>query len=320
MNRVEDVKIGLLKREEVPEANRIFRVAFGTFLGLPDPAAFAGDREMLVARWPAKHVTMLAARKGGRLIGSNLLTRWGSFGFFGPLTVLPEYWGRGVAKALMQASVDRFDRDGLTRTALFTFAHSTKHVGLYRTFGYWPGYLTALMKYEPQPHSIPDGEVAAPTLLSQQSRAAREKMIEQCRRLTNRLDTGLDLSEEIRSLLAQKIGDVVLTFTRGTLDAFALCHHGAGSEAGTKLCYVKFAAARSGAGAAQRFDRMLDALDAFALARGVPIEAGVNMAREDAFRRMIAHGYKPVSQGISMQRPHTPGYNRGDAYALDDWR
>lgn len=320
MSLLEDVKIGLLKREELPEANRIFRVAFGTFLGLPDPAAFAGDREMLTARWPAKHVTMLAARKDGRLIGSNLLTRWGSFGFFGPLTVLPEYWGRGVAKALMQATVDRFDRNGLARTALFTFAHSTKHVGLYRKFGYWPGYLTALMKYEPEPATAPNGRSDAPALLSQQPKAAREQTILQCRRLTNRLDRGLDLTDEIRLVIAQRMGDVLLTFTRGALDSFAICHHGAGTEAGTKLCYVKFAATRPGPGAEKRFERLLDALDAFALARGVAIEAGVNMAREDAFRRMIDHGYKPVTQGVSMQRPHVAGYNRADAYVIDDWR
>jgi len=317
MARPEAVTIGPLKREELPEANRIFRVAFGTFLGLPDPAAFAGDREMVTARWHAKHITMLAARSNGRLVGSNLLTRWGSFGFFGPLTVLPEFWNRGVAKALMQATIDRFDRDGIGRTALFTFAHSTKHVGLYRSFGYWPGYLTALMKYEPQQ---PDGTAVAPVLLSQLAKLAREQAIDQCRRLTNRLDRGLDLTGEIRLLLAQKLGDVPLTFTRGTLDSFAVCHHGAGSEAGTKLCYVKFAAARSGPGAAERFDRMLDALDGFALARGVPIEAGINMAREDAFRRMLAHGYKPMTQGVAMQRPHLPGFNRPDAFVLDDWR
>jgi GNAT superfamily N-acetyltransferase len=320
MPRLDDLKIGLLKREELPEANRIFRVAFGTFLGMPDPAAFAGDREMVTARWPAKHITMLAARINGRLVGSNVLTRWGSFGFFGPLTILPEFWNQGVAKALMQATIDRFDRDGIRRSALFTFAHSTKHVGLYRAFGYWPGYLTALMKREPQPPSIADAKAAAPVLLSQQSKAAREQIIQQCRRLTNRLDRGLDLTGEIRLLLAQKLGDVPVTFTRGTLDAFALCHQGPGSEAGTKLCYVKFAAARSGPGAAERFDRLLQALDAFAIARGVPIEAGINMAREHAFRRMLTHGYKPVSQGISMQRPHTPGYNRPDTFVLDDWR
>lgn len=318
MSRLDDVKIGLLKREEVPEANRIFRVAFGTFLGLPDPASFAGDREMLTSRWPSKHVTMLAARKDGRLIGSNVLTRWGSFGFFGPLTVLPEYWDRGVARALMEATVTRFDRDQLRRTALFTFAHSTKHVGLYRKFGYWPGYLTALMKHQPRPAA--DGQAEAPALLSTLPKAQRERVLEQCRALTHRLDTGLDVSEEIRSVIAQKIGDVVLVESGSTLDGFAICHYGPGSEGGAKLCYVKFAAARPGKGAAERFERLLRAIDAFALAQGVPIEVGINMAREDAFRRMLAHGYQAVTQGVAMQRPHEAGYNRADAYVLDDWR
>lgn len=321
MPRVEQLEVGLLDPKELFEADRIFRLAFGTFLGLPDPMAFAGDREMVTARWPGKHVTMLAARRNGRLIGSNVLTRWGAFGFLGPLTVLPEYWDRGVAQALMGATVDRFDRDGVTRTALFTFPHSTKHVGLYSRFGYWPGYLTALMKHDPKEHSARSGNAAAaPVFLSQLKDQAREEAIESCRKLTDELDRGLDLSSEIRLLLAQNIGEVVLNFTGDTLGAFAVCHQGKGSEGGTQLCYVKFAAARPGVGAGERFDRLLDAIDAFALLRGVLVEAGVNMAREDAFRRMIAHGYKPTVQGVAMQRPHAPGYNRADAYVLDDWR
>jgi hypothetical protein len=78
--------------------------------------------------------------------------------------------------------------------------------------------------------------------------------------------------------------------------------------------------ARSGAGAGERFDRLLDACDAFAASRGASIEAGVNMAREDAWRRMRAHGYRVAMQGVAMQRPHVEGFNRPDAYVIDDWR
>jgi hypothetical protein len=52
-------------------------------LGLPDGVEFMGD-------WHSPNAKVLAARDGGRLVGSNIVTRWGSFGFFGPLTVLPE--------------------------------------------------------------------------------------------------------------------------------------------------------------------------------------------------------------------------------------
>jgi hypothetical protein len=86
------MNVGLLKKTELEEADRIFRLAFGTFLGMPNPSAFAGDRDMLISRWHSPHVKVLAAREDGRLIGSNLITRWGSFAFFGPLTVVPEYW------------------------------------------------------------------------------------------------------------------------------------------------------------------------------------------------------------------------------------
>jgi len=80
---------------------------------------------------------------------------------------------------------------------------------------------------------------------------------------------------------------------------------------------MKFGAAR---GAGDRFDKLLDACEAFAASRGVTVEAGVNLAREDAYRRMRAREYRVVTQGVAMQRPHADGFNRADAYVIDDWR
>jgi hypothetical protein len=111
-----------------------------------------------------------------------------------------------------------------------------------------------------------------------------------------------------------------LTFKRSNLDGFAICLNGPGSEGGAKVCYIKFGAARSGAGADERFDKLLDACDAFAASRGASIEAGVNMARQDAYRRMRTHGYRALMQGVAMQSPHAEGFNRADAYVIDDWR
>ena len=310
------IKIGPLKETELNEADRIVRLAFGTFLGLPNPIEAMGDRSFLAPRWRSSNVKVLAARDGGRLIGSNVATRWGSFGFFGPLTVLPEYWNRGVAQRLLEATMKIFDRWGVRHTGLFTFAHSAAHVALYQKFGYWPRYLTAIMKREPEAAS----NLASPTLLSALNKPQREQAIEACRKLANKIDKGLDLTGEVRSVLAQRTGDVVLTYSRGVLDGFAVCMNGPGSEGGEKTCYVKFGAARSGAGAGERFDKLLDACDAFGSSRGAAMEAGVNLARDDAFRRMRAHGYRVAMQGVSMQRPHIDGFNRAGVYVVDDWR
>jgi GNAT superfamily N-acetyltransferase len=312
-NRV--IRVGPLKANELAEADRIVRLAFGTFLGIPNPLDFMGDRSFMTPRWRSAHVKVIAARDGGRLVGSNVVTRWGSFGFFGPLTVLPDYWNRGVAQRLLEATMKVFDKWGVRHTGLFTFAHSAKHVGLYQKFGYWPRYLTAVMTRSPEPKPA-----VAPLLLSALPKTRREQAIQACAKLTHKIDPGLDLSGEIRAAMAQRTGDVVLTYTRDVLDGFAICLTGPGSEGGNATCYIKFAAARSGAGAAKRFDKLLDACEAFAASRGVTIEAGVNLARDDAYRRMRAHGYRAAMQGVAMQRPHAPGFNRADAYVLDDWR
>ena len=314
------IKIGPLKQSELQEADRIFRLAFGTFIGLPHPSEFMGDRDFLISRWHAPNVRTLAARENDRLIGTNQLTRWGSFAFIGPLTVLPEYWDQGIAQRLLDATIKIFDRQGLKRTGLFTFAHSAKHVGLYQKFGYWPDYLTALMKHAPSSET-PAGKDAPDAIhMSALKTKDRGEALAACARLTNRIDKGLDLSDEIRNVLKRRAGEVLLTYTRNTLDGFAICIHGPGTEGGTTMCYIKFAAARSGPGAGARFDRLLDACDAFAFSRSVPIEAGINLAREDAYRRMRAHGYKAFAQGVSMQRPHAPGQDRRDVYVIDDWR
>jgi GNAT superfamily N-acetyltransferase len=314
------IKVGRLKQSELEEADRIVRVAFGTFLGIPNPLEFMGDRNFMAPRFRSAHVKVIAAREDGRLIGSNVVTRWGSFGFFGPLTVLPEYWDRGVAKQLLEATITIFDGWGLRHTGLFTFAHSAKHVGLYQKFGYWPRYLTAIMTRMPETGPVPANRADAPALLSGFTKSQREQAIQACGKLTHKIDKGLDLAEEIRAVLKQRTGDIVLTYTRGTLDAFAVCLNGPGTEGGAKTCYVKFGAARGGSGAGERFKKLLDACEAFAASRGASVEAGVNLAREDAYRRMRARGYRVTTQGVAMQRPHAAGFNRADAYVIDDWR
>jgi GNAT superfamily N-acetyltransferase len=317
----QSIKVGLLKQSELEEADRIVRLAFGTFLGLPNPLDFMGDRNFIQPRFRSNHVKIIAAREGGRLIGSNVATRWGSFGFFGPLTVLPEYWDRGVAQRLLEATMTIFDGWGLRHSGLFTFPQSAKHVRLYQKFGYWPRYLTALMTHTPEANLAPRANHAdVPALLSALAKGQREQAIQACGKLTHKIDKGLDLGGEIRAALAHRGGDVVLTYTRAILDGFGVCLNGKGSEGGEKTCYVKFAAARGGAGAGERFDKLLDACDAFAASRGATVEAGVNLARQDAYRRMRAHGYRVTTQGVAMQRPHAEGFNRADAYVIDDWR
>ena len=48
--------------------------------------------------------------------------------------------------------------------------------------------------------------------------------------------------------------------------------------------------------------------------------AGTNMARHEAYRYLVARGYRTDIQGVGMHKGNDPGYCRPGVYALDDWR
>ena len=103
--------------------------------------------------------------------------------------------------------------------------------------------------------------------------------------------------------------------------AFAVCHYGPRSEAGADNCFVKFGAVRDGPSAAHDYSRLLDACAALATAVAMPkLLAGVNMARHEAYRHLVARGFRTEVQGVTMHRHNDPGYCRPGVYVLDDWR
>ena len=306
-----------LSEADIPEAQRIIRVAFGTFLGAPDPETFWSDLDYARGRFGAEHTAAFAAEDGGKLIGTNFATRWGSVGFFGPVTIRPDVWDGGAGQRLVRAVCDVFDAWGVRHAGLCTFPQSTKHVWTYGKFGFFPRFLTAVM-------ALPAKAGAATGALrySDLPEAQRREIERGIRDLTEQLYPGLDLGAEIRTVLARKLGDtLVLLGGDSKVEAFAVCHWGPASEAGAGNLYVKFGAVRPGAGVEARFDALFDACNALAEAVGMPnLLAGVNTGRDAAYRQMQKRGFKTQFQTVTMHRPNEPGYSRSELFVLDDWR
>jgi predicted N-acetyltransferase YhbS len=304
-----------LREGDLDAADRIFRQAFGTFLGLRDPLAFAGDSDWVRTRWRADPSLALAAELDGELVGSNFATRWGSVGFFGPLTVRPDLWDRGIARRLLDATMPLFDTAGVRQVGLFTFSNSPKHLALYQRFGFWPQFLTAVL-------DGPTAEAAGdPVRWSRLSSPERLRLLDAARALTDAVHPGLDVTHEIRAIEMQQLGDVVLLPAGDRLDGLAVCHCGAGSEAGSGACYVKFGAIRPAPHAPERFAALLDACAALARTRGLErLVAGVNTARRGAYRELLARGMRIAILGVSMQRGGDPAYDHPDSFVVDDWR
>ena len=302
-----------LREDDLPVASEICSTAFATFLGMNR----SGDADRVRTRWLMDPDAAIAADLYGQLVGSNFAANWGSIGFFGPLSVRPDLWGRGIAQKLLEPTMELFGTWGIRHLGLFTFSQSPMHVGLYQKFGFWPRYLTAVMSKPADPcrqapewsrytQVAPDGQLQA---------------LNACRDLADTLYDGLDLTKEILAVATQKTGDTVLLWDGSQLEGFAICHMGAGSEAGTGVCLIKFGAARSGPKAAASFERLLDACEALAVSYRVDrLTGGANAGRPEAYEAMRRHGFRPDFLGVIMDRPNEPGYNREGVYVIDDWR
>ena len=123
-------------------------------------------------------------------------------------------------------------------------------------------------------------------------------------------------------MAARTLGDTALLWDQDSrLAGFAVCHWGPASEAGAGCCFAKFAAVRRGPGAQERFSALLDTCAGLAREAGMTnVLAGVNLAREEAYRQMLARGFRTVIQGVTMHRPNETGYSAPGLYILDDWR
>lgn len=218
---VRDISVRRMEEKDLAEADRIMRLAFGTFIGLPDPMAFMGDAQYVRTRWKANPGAAFVAEQEGEIVGSNLATSWGSVGFFGPLTVRPDYWDRGVGKLLMQPVLECFENWGTRHAGLFTFAQSQKHVSLYQQFGFWPRFLTAVMS---TPVVQPSSDSVVETF-SQLAKTDRDAVLFECHKLTDAIYQGLDVGDEIRAVDDQNLGETVLLRGGGKVRGLAVCHY-----------------------------------------------------------------------------------------------
>lgn len=303
-----NLAIRAMRQSDLAAADRVFRLAFGTWFQVPDPMQFRGDAALFEPRLSANPDGGVVAEADGEIVALGFASHWGSLGVLGPIAVLPHLWRQGVARQVIGPVLEIFAGWRCPLAGLFTFPQSATHLRLYQEFGFWPRHLTPVM-------AKPVG--AAPAVPGALSLKGERGLAGQCRALTEAAMPGLDLGREIATVLDGGIGDVIAVAEGSKLDGFAICHTGAGSEGGTKGFYVKFALARSGDG----FAALLAACEAEAARRGVAaVSAGVSTGRHPAYRMMVERGYRTQLMGVQMLRPWREGFDRPDVWAIDDWR
>jgi len=149
----------------------------------------------------------------GRVVGFIFSRTWGSVGWFGTFSVLPEYQGRGIGKRLIAASVDymrRAPQPGRV-IGLETMPDSPYNLGLYLRMGFQARFLTFLLGKTLERPVVSGVDLPR---WSAANAETQERWLADLRNATGQIQPGLDYSKEIISTARHNLGQT-LVMTEG---------------------------------------------------------------------------------------------------------
>jgi hypothetical protein len=121
------MEIKALNTSHLTELESLVRVAFAKHIGIPDPNSFNSGAS-LASRFEVAADGAFGTFIDNKLVAAIFCTPWGSFGFFGPLVVLPEYWGR--ASPSVNEKADQFFKEKNIELAGSNIFQQPKHLAL----------------------------------------------------------------------------------------------------------------------------------------------------------------------------------------------
>jgi hypothetical protein len=132
-----------------------------------------------------------------------------------------------------------------------------------------------------------------------------------CCNLTTAIYDGLNVQNEINAVKTQSVGDTVLLWhdeSRRRLASFMPLRSWYRGWKRSLLHQVWHSSPR-GQCCVKHLWRQ----------KASRLVAGVNTQRHEAYRKMISLGFRNEIQGVVMDRPNEPAYNKPEIYLIDDW-
>lgn len=116
-----------------------------------DKACFKADNERttegILGYMEASNNSSIVYEENGKVIGFNFIHIWGSFAWFGPLGVHPEYKNKGIGKVLVKETIKILKEDYKVSTiGLNTMPESQYNIGFYMSLGFTPLKLSLSLK------------------------------------------------------------------------------------------------------------------------------------------------------------------------------
>lgn len=153
-----------------------------------------------------------------RIVAFNMVHHSGVEGWMGPLCVRTEHQGTGLGKTIVEAGRRWLEQLDVNVIGLETMPRTMDNIGFYSGLGFVPGPLTITLMLDVRP------ETCIPVLLSQLSALERERALEGCRQLTERVLPGYNFTRELELTEVLALGDTLLIGPSDAPTGFALCH------------------------------------------------------------------------------------------------
>jgi ribosomal protein S18 acetylase RimI-like enzyme len=147
------------------------------------------------------------AREDDQIVGFVLSRTWGSVGWFGTFSVLPEWQGQGIGKQLVAASLGYLHRRPDRVIGLSTMPESPYNLGLYLKLGFQMRHLTLFLRksLDGPPESSMD-----PPRWSQATPATQKRWLTSLLEASGRIHPGLDYTKEIVTTAQYEQGETVV--------------------------------------------------------------------------------------------------------------
>jgi ribosomal protein S18 acetylase RimI-like enzyme len=152
-------------------------------------------------------------------VGFVFSRTWGSVGWFGTFSVLPEWQGQGIGKQLVAASLGYLRERPGRLIGLATMPESPGNLGLYLKQGFQVRYLTLFLRKSLAGSAEPRVELPR---WSRATAATRARWLADLREASGRIHPGLDYSKEIVTTVEYEQGDAVVLSEGGRAAGMAV--------------------------------------------------------------------------------------------------
>lgn len=246
------------------------------------------------------------AEEDEHLVGFIFSRTWGSVGWFGTFSVLPEWQEQGIGKRLIAASLGYLRQRPGRVIGLSTMPESPYNLGLYLKLGFQMRHVTLFLrkslKESPETLSkLPEWSQATP--------ASQESWLVSLREVSERIHPGLDYSKEIEVTAQYEQGETVILTERGQAVGMAVVwltsgRQGQAATYGNTQVLVLDPSHTDG----NRFRALLTGAEAMVRARGVEeIILPVNAQHTWALERLLHWEYRVERAMLRMVLAGTDG-------------